>query len=561
MKKLRWQLVIILLTGLVVGVLLITQQPQVSQTSTPVPTKGGIYAEALIGDFKRLNPLLDLYNPPDRDVDRLIFSSLVRFDNRGLPQPDLAENWGVSEDGTLYNISLRQATWHDGSPVTADDVLFTIDLMRSDNTVIPEDLRNFWKDVDVKVLDPHYIQFALPEPFAPFMDFLTFGILPGHLLQGISMDDLANDTFNMNPVGSGPFRFNHLAVENEQVTGVVLDAYSGYYGAKPFIEQIIFNYYPDGESALAGYQSGDVQGISRVNSDILPQVLAEPGLSVYTGRQSRLSMVYFNLKNDDVPFFQVVELRKALLMGLNRQWMLDNILSGQAVMADGPILPGTWAYYNDTKGVSFDLDGAKKLLDSAGFKLGAETQKLEKDGKAVAFTLIFPDDTAHQAMADAIQSNWAELGVDVTLEPLPYDTLINERLSNRDYQAALVEINLSQSYDPDPYPFWDQAQVTNGQNYAQWDNRAASEYLEQARLTVDPTERTRLYRNFQVLFAKEMPSLPLFYPVYTYAVSSSVQGIQMGPIFEPNDRFSNVSAWFLESSAGGAQSPAATATP
>jgi peptide/nickel transport system substrate-binding protein len=186
MKRLRWQLVIILITGLVVGALLLNQQQQQQQVrqqqatlpsqSTPVPVTGGIYTEALIGSFKRLNPILAMNNGPDRDVSRLIFSSLIRFDSRGDPLADLAESWGMSLDGTLYNISLREnLLWHDGKPVTVDDIIFTVDLMRSDTSILPEDVRSFWKDVEIKRLSDRQLQFRLPEAFAPFLDYLCWG--------------------------------------------------------------------------------------------------------------------------------------------------------------------------------------------------------------------------------------------------------------------------------------------------------------------------------------------------------------------------------------------------
>jgi peptide/nickel transport system substrate-binding protein len=123
--------------------------------------------------------------------------------------------------------------------------------------------------------------------------------------------------------------------------------------------------------------------------------------------------------------------------------------------------------------------------------------------------------------------------------------LVTEYLEPRAYQAALVDINLSRSPDPDPYPFWHQAQVTGGQNYSNWDDRQASEFMEQARVELDQAERARLYRNFQVRFTSEMPALPLFYPVYTYGVDAQVQGVTMGPLFDPSDRFATVTSWYL----------------
>jgi peptide/nickel transport system substrate-binding protein len=137
------------------------------------------------------------------------------------------------------------------------------------------------------------------------------------------------------------------------------------------------------------------------------------------------------------------------------------------------------------------------------------------------------------------------MGISVTLKSVPYDELVNNYLNGRLYQAALVDLNLARSPDPDPYPFWHQAQITGGQNYSKWDNRQASEYLEEGRVTVDIGERTRLYRNFQVLFSQELPALPLFYPVYTYAVSPEVQGMRVGPMFDPSDRFNTIASWFL----------------
>src|SRR5664280_849674 len=133
MKKLRWQFLVVALTLIVVAVLLLTQQqPSVTPTQ-PQPTSGGIYTEALVGSFGRLNPLLDLNNPADRDVDRLLFSGLIRFDSNGVPQPDLAESWANTPDGTVYNFTIRSnAVWQDGTPVTSDDVLFTISLLRSE---------------------------------------------------------------------------------------------------------------------------------------------------------------------------------------------------------------------------------------------------------------------------------------------------------------------------------------------------------------------------------------------------------------------------------------------
>jgi peptide/nickel transport system substrate-binding protein len=564
MKKLRWPIIIAIIALAAISILLISQKPVSLQPgSTPVvkPAEGGIYSEGVVGKFMRLNPLLDYYNGADRDVDHLLFSGMLRIDDRGLPQADLATSWGISRDGTIYNFSLNpKAVWHDGKPVTSDDVIFTIQMMTSDNSPIPSDIRDFWKQIQVIRLDEKTVQFKLPEPYAPFLDYLTFGLLPSHLLGDLSISDLIDNSYNLQPIGSGPYRLDHLITTDGQVTGVVLAEFKEYLPQGAYINQIAVRYYLDSTAAFAAYQAGDISGIGDVTADILPKVLKEKGLSIYTTRLPVMTMILMNLGDDQVKFFQDANVRKALMIGLNRQGMIDTLQSGQAILADGPIFPGTWAYYDGIEHYSYDPNQAVSLLRGAGYTIpaaGGET-RTNQDGTALSFELLFPDDQEHVALANKIKQDWAALGVQVTLTPLAYDQLVSQHLDTRNYQAALVDLNLSHTPDPDPYPFWHQTQISSGQNYSNWDDRQASEYLEQARITTDLAERTRLYNNFQVRWSQELPAIPLFYPVYTYAVSTDVHGVSLGPILEPADRFNHVTNWYLVTS----KSPGSgTATP
>jgi len=546
MKKLRWQILVVIITLILVGVLLLSQQP-VIQTILTQPTSGGVYTEALIGSMSRFNPLLDRNNSADRDVDRLLFSGLIRFDSRGMPLPDLAEAWGTSQDGTIYNFSIRpNASWHDGAPVTTDDVIFTIELIKSNISFYPQDVKALWDEVEIKRLDEKTMQFRLPEPFVPFLDYLTFGILPQHLLGTIPADQILNAEFNLNPIGSGPYQFDHLLVENGQITGTVLTLAPNYYGQKPYIPQVVFRYYPSAVTALDAYQQGEVMGISQITPNILDAALLEENLSLYTSRRPELSLIFFNLNNGEVPFFQDHALREALLTGINRQRMINQLLRGQAIPADGPILPGSWAYYDGVEHIAYDSEKAISILKKEGYIIPPEGGEVRaKDGQFLSFTLLHPDDALHTALAEYIQRDWEKLGVQVTLQAMPYEQLIHENLTNRQYEAALVDLNLSYTPDPDPYPFWHQAEATGGQNYAQWDNRPASEYLERARITADIEARARLYRNFQVIFAQELPALPLYFPTYTFAVDAQVYGVQAAPLFDTSDRLNGITAWHL----------------
>ncbi len=558
MKRLRWQIAVVLATLVVVAVLLLSQQPVLTPV-LPEAAPGGVYTEALVGALGRLNPLLDWNNPADRDADRLVYSGLVRFDSRGLPQPDLAESWGTSADGTIYNFTLRpNAEWQDGTPVTSDDVIFTIGLIKT-SSLFPQDVKDLWGQIDVKRLDDKNLKFTLPEPFAPFLDYATFGILPKHVLGSAAADQLADAPFNINPVGTGAYRFDHLIIEGGKISGLVLTVNDHYYGQKPFIQQVVFRYYPDAKSAFDAYQQGEVLGVNDLTQGVLPQALEDPHLSVYTSQLPQMSIILLNLKNTQVEFLANANVRRALMLGLNRDYIISSILKGQGIVADGPIFPGSWAYYDGLEHLNYDPETAISLLKGEGYVIPASGGTVRaKDNQALDFVLVHPDDAVHAQIAQAIQQEWAQIGVQINLQAVPYDQMIPTYLAPRTYQAALVDLNTARTPDPDPYPFWHQAEATGGQNYSQWDSQAASEYLEHARTETDFTIRARLYRNFQVIFSKDLPSLPLYYPVYNYGVDAQVHGVQVAPMYDTSDRLAQINSWYLVTRRTLQETPATT---
>jgi len=460
-EKFRWQLLIILLTGLVVGLLLLLQQGSTTPAleSTTSPITGGIYTEALVGNFMRFNPLLDRYNQVDQDVDRLIFSSLVKFDATGMPQPDLAETWSYNSDGTRFTFSLRpNAYWHDGTPVTTQDIAFTISLMKSENELVPNDLRQFWSEIQVDLVSDTVIEFALPEAFAPFLDYLGFQVLPSHLLGNLTLDQLVDHPFNLAPVGSGPYKFSKFIVKDGAVSGVDLVANEDYYGGRPYIDEVVFQYYPSEVEAWKAYQAGEVDGIAAISNTILPEVLADPTLNLYSSRTPRLSIVFLNLNNSAKPFLQKAEFRQALMLAINRQAILDNLLLGQGVLANGPILPGNWAYYTDLANYPYDPDAAAQSIAALGITRNEAGVMVTAEGVEVRLELLVPQDDLHQQIAARIKQGWEAAGVAVDLQVEPHDQVVAS-LAAHDYDAALVDIDLSGTPDPDPYPFWAQSQA------------------------------------------------------------------------------------------------------
>lgn len=552
----RAQALIALVGMILVGWLLLLQSGGFVYSN--VAAAGGVYTEALIGQPARFNPLLETGNQVDRDIDRLIFSGLTTWDTAGKPVPDLAASWFISPDGLTYTFNLRgDARWHDGQRFTAADVLFTINLLRDPAFPGPADIGALWRAVTVTRLNDLAISFTLPEPFAPFLDYTAIGILPAHLLQGLSAADLTTAPFNHAPIGTGPFRFVSLGTAPAATpdappaaSEVLLEANPYYYGRPHFLHQIRFRFYPDAATAFQAYLDGHVQGISEIGQTELPAALNNPNLNLFSTRLPKFSLIYLNLEKDRIPLFQEKKVRQALLLGLNRQWMVDHLLGGQAFVATSPIVPGTWAYNANLISIDFDPLHAASVLNESGWILptdaapGTENYVRQKGKDFAAITLLTPDDAAHVAIAQKAAENWATLGLKVTVEPQPATTVI-DRLVKRDYEAALIEINFARSPDPDPYPFWHQTQIENGQNYGNYNNRDASQLLETARVTTDLEARAKLYRSFQAKFADQTPALLLFYPIYTYGVDQRVKNVQMGPMVDPSDRFRSIAEWYV----------------
>ena len=559
MRRFRWQLLIVLITGLVVGLILIFQRTASNPVveSTPNPITGGSYTEALIGEIVRLNPALDRFNQPDRDVDRLIFSSLFKFDSRGLPVGDLAASWDISPDGTRYTVNLREnAVWHDGTALTSQDVLYTVSLLQSNSNLVAEDLRNFWQLVHVEAISDLSLEFSLPYSFAPFLDYLTFQILPSHLLGNLTLDELVDHPFNLAPIGSGPYRFREFTLTDGKIDGVRLEAFEYYYAGRPYIDEINFKLYPDARAALQAYLSDEVDAVARIDQADLVTALNQPGLNIYSSRLPRLTMVFLNTQNLSQPLLQSADFRKALMAATNRQAMIDEVFSSQAVPALGPIMSGNWAFYDGLEPYRYDVDLARQLLAGAGYSWSEAGQLMTPEGAQTKLTLLVQDDSIHNQLAAILAENWNSIGIEVVLDVRPYSDLMTS-LNSRAYEAALVDIDLSNTPDPDPYPFWAESQAETGQNYSQWRNTTASEYLEQARTQPKTDLRVRLYRNFQILFAEDLPSLPLFYTVYNYGMKSAIKNVSIGPIFDPADRFNSVNTWYILSDT----SPSQAVTP
>ncbi|MEA3346091.1 MAG: peptide ABC transporter substrate-binding protein [Chloroflexota bacterium] len=500
--------------------------------------------EAVVGRPEYINPIL-ARSDVDRDLVALIFNGITRVNERSQIVPDLAQGWQVSSDGCTYTFDLRRdVMWHDGTLFTADDVIFTVQAMQERYYQGPARLANLWRRVQVEKVHRHKVRFILEEPFAPFLDYTTIGILPAHLLADVPAELLPRQPFNLRPIGTGPFQISEVHLDQGYLT---LKANPAYFGSSPRMRRAEIQFYPDRASILDAYDHRAVTGIGGLLPQELTAVRERPSLALYSAPMSREVIIFLNLTHSAAPFLAEREVRQALLFALDRRRLIDQRLAGQGIVAHSIVLPNTWAYNPDLPHYTYDPQRARSLLEQAGWRSPSSSSDndwvRQREGVQLALSLLVDgSNSTHVSLAEEIARQWAEVGVKAHVE----QKLRQERLQIGNYRAALVECELGP--DPDPYPLWHSTQVSGrGQNYTGFSSREADELMEKGRRVTELKERAQLYRRFQEIWAQELPALPLYHPVYNYALDKRIGGVQLALMRTPSDRFRNISQWHMVS--------------
>ena len=532
----RWQLVVAALSlalafAVLGGIALTVAQDE-------VPAEGGTYVEAVVGRPHYLNPILSRPDDVDQDVARLVFSGLTRLTPSGQVAPDLAQGWEVAADGLTYVFRLRTGVlWHDGKPFGPDDVVFTVHAVQDPDFRGPPSLADFWRQVKVERLDDRTVRFTLKEPFAPFLEYASLGILPAHLLAGVPARALPEHPYGSRPVGTGPYR----VVEASQ-RRVVLEASPDYYGERPYLTGVQFRYYPAPAAALAALDRREVLGLRSVPAEQLPDLTRSDTVKLYTRPDaSRLTLLLLNVRQ---PPFTEKAVRQALAYAVDRRRVADAALGGQAAPADGPISPESWAYDPSSSRYSYDPARARALLDAAGWHEVAGERFRQREGQRLEFALLTNNQPERIQAAEEISRELAEVGVYADVQAAGWTGVVQDFLVPHHFQAALTA-QWSPTADPDPYAFWHSSQIKDGLNFGSWSDPRADDLLERARRETQPAERVKLYGEFQTLFAEEVPGVPLYYPLYTFAVGRQVRGVQVGLLLRPSDRLAGITDWYV----------------
>lgn len=532
---------------------------QIAPQITPV-SSGGHYREALVGRIQRLNPLFAQLNPVDRDITSLIFEGLTRTDSYGEPVPALAERWIISSSGLEYIVFLRQdVLWQDGVPFGAADVIYTMALLRAPDFPGDPELGAFWRTVETEQIGDYLIRFRLAQPLGNFLDRLQIGILPEHALRGTTAAQIADHRFNLTPIGTGPYQLEALrSADSATVNQVDLRA-APVFRERPegqqhafALDRISFQLYDTVGDAINALETGVVDGFAaRDRGERAPLFNAANAydLDLHNALEATLGVIIYNWAKDD--FFHEQRVRSALETGIDRTSTIERTMANAAAEANSPLMPGSWAYLPNLQWPAYNPDQARQLLATASERLdrlnGDEADAeapATTSGALFSFSILTPDDPALVSLTGEIATQWSQLNLEVTVEAVDADTY-QARLQAHDFDAALVEYSLGGSADPDVYAFWHEGQYPDGKNYGGVSDTRISQLLEKARQDPFGINRVQDYQNFQREFVARAVALPLYYPLFTFATSPTVRGVQLGFIASPADRFRNIGDWSM----------------
>lgn len=494
-----------------------------------VPARGGSLTEGIVGAPRFVNPLLALTDA-DRDLAALTYAGLMGLDGDGNLIPVLAERYEVSENGVEYTFTLREgAKFSDGTPVTADDVVFTIEKAQDPALRSPE-LAN-WANIRAESLDARTVRFTLPQPYAPFLADTTLGILPADLWRNMPVEQFSFSPLMQEPVGAGPFQVSSIArAKDGSVTSYTLAANDEYPLGRPYLNRIRVKFYQDANALREAYDDGDVQSAYGI-----------PAEGVMRSPYSRVFGAFFN--SDENPVFADTDVRKALSLAIDRNHIVNDLLGGYATPLMGPIPPGSGVeppQVPEGDGVALAIQS----LTKAGWERNEETG-IWSDGTTMLSSVTIKTSNVPElkAIALAIESDWERLGVPTEVEVYEPGDLVNSVIRPRAYSVLLFGMVIGR--DHDLFAFWDSGERSDpGLNVASYANRAVDLLLESIRKERDKEVVHADLQELSDSIAADYPAAFTHAPDFLYAVPNSVHGIRLPQITSPSDRYATVATWY-----------------
>lgn len=506
------------------------------------PTGGGAYTEGIVGSFSNASPVY-ASSTADRAVSKLLFSGLLTFDKENNLSPDLAANWKADARGQVYTVTLRDdLRWHDGAPLTSDDVVFTYSVIQNPDARSP--LNASFQGVTVKALDAKTVTFTLANPLASFPYSLTNGLIPKHVLQDVPMADLRTIDFNTaQPVGSGPFQWQELSIEgndpDERQERIALSAFQNYHHGRAKLDNITIRTFQTDEQMIASYQARELDAMAGLLSYPSDVTDAE---KTYEFPQTAAMMTFFKTTSGVLADKAV---RQALVRSADPA-AIRKSLGYNTRSVEAPILEGQLGYDPAIVQLPPDIAAAKAQLEAAGWVLPANSTVRQKDQQKLTFTLYAESSPEAATVTRLLQQQWAAVGASVKVELQTADAF-QITLSEHSYDALLRGISIGA--DPDVFVYWHSSQadvLARGRlNFSEYKSPAADEALALARTRTDANIRIAKYKPFLTAWRDDAPALGLYQPRVLYITRDTVYGLEAHTVTAASDRFANVHEWMI----------------
>ncbi|MBI4088233.1 hypothetical protein HY418_02505, partial [Candidatus Kaiserbacteria bacterium] len=399
--------------------------------SVSVPVQGGTLTEGEVGPARFINPVLTL-SGADEDLNELVYSGLMRALPDGSYVPDLASSYEISDDGTTYTFHLRSdATFHDGTSLTAADVLYTV--AEAQNPDIRSPRQADWVGVTASSPDPRTVVFTLPHAYAPFIENATMGILPKHLWENVSAEEFPFSSLNTHPVGSGPYRIKSSATDSTgAVTRYDLVPFARFALGQAYLKRITFIFYSSESDLIKAFNAGSVDAVAGISPADLSS-LKRSDVSLVEAALPRAFGIFFN--QNRAPVLTDASVRAALNAAIDKERIVNSVLGGFGVVLDGPLPPGLTGNTMPATPVSLTKDAvtasatstpnpdsiaeARTILEKGGWNFDETIGTWKKKKDTLTFSLATADQPELVATANQVVASWQALGVNVTLQVYP----------------------------------------------------------------------------------------------------------------------------------------------
>ena len=532
-----WLIVVVALAAIVlVQSLFLSDRYQ-----TTTPSTGGSYAEGVIGEISTINPLF-AQTEPEMATSQLVYGGLLRFDSSNRLRGEIAKSFSISDDGLIYDVKLRQnVKWQDTDiNVSADDVIYTLDLIKSTQVASP--LYSTWRNVKVEKTDKYAIRFTLRSPISPFPQALTFGILPKHELESVSFTDIREHISENMIIGSGPYKYRLTTGLNGEKT-LSFASNEQYFRSAPKIKNFYIKTYPNSEKMLAGISNGDINGaVGLMDRDASKLVQQKDGFILPVPLDSGVYTIF----NNERPIVNSKSVRSALRLATDRTALIDAVASGglsRPSELNSPIAKGIFESIDVMKQPGYDPSAAMSTLDASGWLVGKDGIR-EKDGQRLELNMVTVKESDYEPIANLIAEQWRKVGVDTKLTLAETSNVQQNHLVPRAYDVLIYQLQLGA--DPDVYAYWHSSNVKPQRlNLANYKSAVADLALFGGR-TVSESQREAKYITFVETWLEDAPAIALYRPNLNYWHSDGVVSLSKSPLSDEMDRFRQVYNWSVE---------------